>query len=264
MKKIIQIIIFSLIFSFSQVIYANDSWVFDDGKTIKNLKKELENIDKNTDILDSNIQNFFDDNKIDSFLKKTISEQENFQLKKIVSLYLSKNKKIENEIKKSKTEKEIEKNQINLLDLKKDLYKWLIPFIDKEKYKNYLNYIENETNNIIETNNLYLAKFSTQSNYNKKVDILERKIQENKENLDLELKLLVEKKIDEKILDFLKSPNFLKLTKENKIKILNKIVFNLKTQKKFIEIKDISDFDKQKLDIYNIFIWKISDISYKL
>ena len=41
MKKIIFILITLFVFSFSQRIYASNSGVFSDGKTIKNLKKDL-------------------------------------------------------------------------------------------------------------------------------------------------------------------------------------------------------------------------------
>ena len=40
MKKIIFILITLFVFSFSQRIYASNSGVFSDGKTIKNLKKD--------------------------------------------------------------------------------------------------------------------------------------------------------------------------------------------------------------------------------
>lgn len=269
MKKYLKIFIITFfVFSFSQVS-ANENWVFSDGKTIKELKKEIENFEKMNLELDSSLKKFLQENKIDSFLKKWLTSDEISNIKNIVNSYISKNSNLENILKKSKNEQEIEKLNLNLLDLKRDLYKWLVPYIDSKNYKNYLTFIDNNLKNFLEKNSLYLNKIKTQSNYEKKVEILEKKIQENKQNLDNQLKNIVEQKVWEKLDDFLSSPSFSKLPKEEKQKILSKIYTNLKTQSDILQSKiDLNSAfvqaDLKKLEIYKIFIWKINELSLNL
>ena len=69
MKKILFFILV-LLFSFSQKIYANDSGFFTDAKSIKDLKKDINNINKIESDLELNYKSFLQEHNIDNYLKK--------------------------------------------------------------------------------------------------------------------------------------------------------------------------------------------------
>ena len=69
MKKILFFIIVVL-FSFSPKIYANDSGFFTDAKYIKDLKKDINNINKIESDLELNYKSFLQEHNIDNYLKK--------------------------------------------------------------------------------------------------------------------------------------------------------------------------------------------------
>ena len=89
-------------------------------------------------------------------------------LKSIATNYVVNSSEIEKKISNLTNDEEIKKLQNSLIDLTKELYKNLLPFIDTSNYKSYLVYVENSIKNQTEKNNLYLNKFKTQNIYNKK------------------------------------------------------------------------------------------------
>ena len=149
------------------------------------------------------------------------------------------------------------------------MYKNLLPFIDTSNYKSYLVYVENSIKNQTEKNNLYLNKFKTQNIYNKKLDILGKKIQENKEYLDDAVKKIIEQKLDEKIIQIMDSPAFSKLSTENKVKTLEKVIerINLKVdsfQSKLDYDSIYIEADIKKLEIYKVLVQRLKDFSQNL
>lgn len=265
MKKLVFIFMVILVFSFSQKIYADENWVFDDWKTIKQLKQDIQQLEKENKGLDNSLKKFLEEHKLNSYLKENLSSSEINKLRDIISDYLVKTTEIENKIIISKNEDEIISLQTTLLDIKKDLYKGLVPYISENSYNNYLTYIEKNIKNFVEKNNLYLTKLKTQTNYEKKVDVLEKKIQENKEALDSALKEIIDEKVTEKFNVLISSPSFTKLTKESKIKTLEKVVSSLSEKSSNLKSSINSDSiyaetGNKKVEIYNIFIEKINNL----
>lgn len=259
MKKILFIITF-FVFSFSPKIYANDG-VFNDGKTIKDLRKDIDNIEQIEINLDLKIKNFFSEYKLDSYLRKWLSDEEYQNLKKVVESYVTKNVELETKFQKLFKEKDLLETQDDLIEIRKTLYKNLVPFISSDKYREYIVYVENNIKNFIEKNTLQINKLKTQKTYNKKVDILERKIQENRENLDLELRKIIEEKVDEKLSLLIEANYFVNLSNETKLVTLEKVTENLILRKKDFEIEwNYPESDKKKLEIYNVMIAKLQEI----
>lgn len=255
MKKIIYIFLTFFVFSFSPTIFANNVGIFNDVKIVKEAEKE-ENIYKN----------FLKEYKLENFIKNWLSDEENKKLRKIILDYISSNSDLEQKLQKIKNENEILKIQNSILDLKKDLYKKIIPYIEQKSYKNYLNHIENTLKNFIEKNSPYK---NNQINSEEKVNTLEKKIQENKQNLNSEVRNLIEEKFDEKISVIIDSPSFSKLSTENKIKTLGKVIENLNSkvitfQKRLDYSSIYIESDKKRLEIYKIMLQKLIEISYNL
>lgn len=258
MRKIL-ILSLSFFIFFTTKTYANENFIFNDWKTIKELKKEIEKLDKKNN-LDENIDIFFKENNIDDFFYSWLSKENIKTIKNIIVNYILKSNDLEKKLKNSNSLEEFEKNQSKFLSLKKEFYKSLIVYIDKKDYKNYLNFIEKNINNFIEKNNLYLAKFKAQLNYEKKVELLEKKIKENQQNLDNEIKNIIEQKIDEKLSAFLTSQSFLKLSKKQKSNFILKVLEKLKNKKWNLDLNE----DSKKIEIYEVFIWKMLEVSSTL
>lgn len=269
MKKIIFILITLFVFSFSQRIYASNSGVFSDGKTIKNLKKDIESINKTKANLDSSLNTFLEEHKIDSYLKKWLSTIDYQNIQNIGFTYNSKIGDIEEKINRTEKDEELQKLHNALVESRKDLYKSLLPYIDAKSIKSYLNYVENSTKNFIEKNNLSLSQLKIQNNYSKKVEALEKKIQENKDYLDDVIKNLIEQKFDEKFSQFMEMPSFTKLSTSEKIKTLETVVERLNA--KVDSLKTNMNYDsiyieseKRKLEIYQVLIRKLNELAYSL
>ena len=162
MKKILFFILV-LLFSFSPKIYANDSGFFTDAKSIKDLKKDINNINKIESDLELNYKSFLQEHNIDNYLKKWMLNSEIQDLKSIATNYVVNSSEIEKKISNLTNDEEIKKLQNSLIDLTKELYKNLLPFIDTSNYKSYLVYVENSIKNQTEKNNLYLNKFKTKN-----------------------------------------------------------------------------------------------------
>ena len=160
MKKILFFILV-LLFSFSPKIYANDSGFFTDAKSIKDLKKDINNINKIESDLELNYKSFLQEHNIDNYLKKWMLNSEIQDLKSIATNYVVNSSEIEKKISNLTNDEEIKKLQNSLIDLTKELYKNLLPFIDTSNYKSYLVYVENSIKNQTEKNNLYLKSYLT-------------------------------------------------------------------------------------------------------
>lgn len=269
MKKIIYLIITFLVFSFYPFVYANDNGFSNVSKTIKEFKKDIENISKVENNLDAKFKLFLEEYKISSYIKQNLTPEENKQIKNIANNYLKNNWTLEFKLSNINKEEEILKIQNSLLDLRKDLYKNLVPFINQKYYKNYLSFVEWNIKNYVEKNNLYLNKQKLQANYNSKVDVLEKKIEENNQNLDNELRIIIDQKFDEKISNLIDTPSFSKLSNVDKIKALEKVIDSLNIKVKvFASSMNYNSIyiesDKKKLEIYKIMIQKLQWIAMNL
>jgi|GEM_PF-718451 len=91
MKKIIYLIITFLVFSFYPFVYANDNGFSNVSKTIKELKKDIENISKVENNLDAKFKLFLEEYKISSYIKQNLTPEENKQIKNIANNYLKNN-----------------------------------------------------------------------------------------------------------------------------------------------------------------------------
>lgn len=257
------------VFSFSPQLYANKDEVFNDGKTIKDLRENINNLDKIENDLELKTKEFLKDNNIDNYIKKWISKVQYQELTDIILDYINKNSELEKKAKSLKKEDELLKMQEDFISLKKDLYKSLVAYIEPKSYKNYLVYVENNIKNFIEKNNLQADKLKVKNIYTKKVNVLEKKIQENKKILDLEVKNLIEQKLEERLAQLIDSSAFSKLTNQEKISTLEKIIDNLKWKINYFEMNlnynsIYIEADRKKLEIYNMVIKKLKEVTYSL
>lgn len=266
MKKILLSIIFVLVF-FSTNSYANDEVVFSgETKTIKELKKDLKNMEIKEKVISTKLDDFIKDSKLKIYIRSDLTKKEFDDFSFIVSRYLRQKNKLEKKLKKAKNNLEkIKKIKQELLDIKLALYKKMTSYVKPSKYKLYLEYIKSDKEIVSKKNKIETKKLETKDLMDKKVEILEEKIKKYKKTLENDLTKLIEKKLEEKIKNLEKKEDFVKLSNRNKIRLLTKTIERAKAKieslKKELKEKKESyifkDSYERKIEVYYISIEKI-------
>lgn len=248
--------------------YAGDLVFSDEAKTIRELKLSIEWLDKVRNELYTKLQDFSPDIKLKTFFREDLTIEDLESLRLIIEQYIARRSALEFELlDSSKKLFDVTQVRIDLLEEKKELYKKMTPYIKIESYQNYLSFIKSDTAMYSEKKEIDSSIYRKQEIINNKVTILEEKIKEHKSYLEDSLKLLVEWKMDEKIILLSSSKSFIELTNEDKIKILEKTIFKIKdnidSMKRASFWEDLSLFVKinndKKIEIYNIVLKKIEE-----
>lgn len=268
-----RLILFVITFFISSLNTYSYSWElgdFSDGESITQINQNIKNLDKNKDENLKNQKKFLETYKLDKYIKSNILPEEIWEIKEIAKKYGIENEKLEkefnwllSEIKVTSTQEdifEIEKIKINILELKKDLYKNLTLYIDDNQYKEYLKFVWEEVKSVKIAQDLKTQIVFEKIKLNKKVTVIEEKIQENNEKLQNDINNLVEQHIKIKIEEFQKNEKFQKLSIEWKIKVLD-ITIN-KVQNKIHEINSNSwdIIQDRRKNIYMLIIKYISEL----
>lgn len=265
MKKIILLFLVLSLFTKS---YANDLDFIDEWKTIRELKENIETLDKDKDNLDVKITSFEADLFIIDYLKENLTYSDFENLKIIISDYNEERFRLEKLLNsKSVQLKSTTSTKIKLLELKKDLYTKITPYIKEESYPDYLKFIKSDTSLYSEKQEIDSDILRKQEILNNKVEVLEKRIERHKEFIENNLRLLVEKKIEEKIFALNENENFLSLNKEEKNTVLEKTISKIRDR-----ITDIDNFDytdneyllssnEKKIEIYEITLEKLLEFS---
>jgi len=216
--------------------YADELVFWGTWETIKELKQSIELLDKKKDILNNDLKNLNTDYKLKTYLRRNLSIVDIKKIREIVSDYNSDKKNIEldmlNDIKNSKWSID---NRKKLLEVKRVFYKWLIPYINKDYKKEYLDYIKKDAiifnkQNIVNTD-IVIKKDLLEA----KVSRIEHKILEHKKYINNSIKNIIETRLDNKIISLSENKNFIKLNDESKVKVLNKTIDKIKIKLEKLE-----------------------------
>lgn len=250
--------IFSFLFTKS---YANDDLVFDDNlKTIKELKESIEKLDNDRKELFNEKLDLNSNDLLMSYFRTDLSKQELLLLENIIDDYNKNKKFLESELNlKAKNLEDTTEIKSNLMDVKKNLYKQMTPFIKISHYNDYLSYIKTDTHYYSEKTEIYSDILKKQELVNTKLVLIEDRIREYRVNLEDTLNQIIYQKIEEKISSIENNPNFEKLDNDLKIEILNKTLDRLNSDlEKSLLLSDKAS--KQKVNIYQIVIKKIIEL----
>ena len=251
--------------------YADELVFWGTWETIKELKQSIELLDKKKDILNNDLKNLNTDYKLKTYLRRNLSIVDIKKIREIVSDYNSDKKNIEldmlNDIKNSKWSID---NRKKLLEVKRVFYKWLIPYINKDYKKEYLDYIKKDAiifnkQNIVNTD-IVIKKDLLEA----KVSRIEHKILEHKKYINNSIKNIIETRLDNKIISLSENKNFIKLNDESKVKVLNKTIDKIKIKLEKLEKSNwkswtwlyvnsniIDNLLLKKIQTYNIAILKL-------
>lgn len=241
--------------------YANDLVVSDSTKTIRELKENIEWLDKAKEELYLKIKDFAPDQKLKSYFRDdlTLIDLENMRV--IIDLYNKNKLNLEIQL-QEKSKQLIDTSDIkkSLLEEKKELYKKLTSFIKTSEYSNYLEYIKSDTTIYFERKEIDSDIYRKQEILNTKVNILEEKIKEHRTYIEESLQKLVEWKMDEKLELLKQNKNFSVLKNTQKIEVIEKTI--IKTQSLIKSYEDDSSNtlnNNKKIEVYKIVLAKLQD-----
>ncbi len=224
--------------------------------TIKDLQNNIKILEeKQWEISKKISSDLWDIWDIKTFLKEALSEKEIHEIKLIITNYNN----LKSEINLNNNGKEELKKL--LLELKRETYKKLIPYIEHSKLEEYLQYIRKNVDILKQWKEINEEIHKNRELLEQKVIILKEKIKTNEDKLKNEIDELINKKIDEKINIIKNNEKFKLLDLEKRKELINKTITKIKNILSKMEIKDEN---KKKIAIYNTVIEKLENVLSEL
>ena len=227
----LKIIITIICLLFTNLAYSAELDFSDESKSIRELKENIEVLDKDKETIMSKIKEFNPTDNLKKYFKINLTDNELNELAIIINDYISRKNELENIfIEKSRLLEDVSDIKVILLEEKKQFYKNLLIFINADYYDEYLEYIKWDTVLYNEKKDLESDIIRKNEIINNKIEVLEKKITRHKTYLEDSLRILVKEKIDSKIDSLNKVESFNNLEKEKKIEILNKTIETIKVK----------------------------------
>ena len=254
MNKLIK----TLIVLFLSVFFINtafcSSWNIDNNKTIKQLSNEVQELKQEKEELHKKILELQNTLLKSWFLKENLNIKAKERIKLIIDWYKIQKKQYEKLlIEKSSSLESTKEIKIKLIELKKNLYASLVPYIKENKLNEYLEFVKKDLYTLKEDKDLKENSIKKNVILQEKVKKIKEKIIEHKKETQQILKEKIIKKIDQKIQALKVNNKFKNLKKEQKIKIIDYIIE--KINKKIEEMNKIvnkTEILKTKIEIYEI------------
>lgn len=245
-------------FYFNTNSYFNELAFLDEWKTIKELKENIDYLDKTKVKLNEELKELKTDYKLKLFLKKDLKRFEINKIKFIVSEYNKNTLFIENtlELKAKKFLPILEEKKL-LLEEKRKLYSGLIPYINPIYKKDYLNYIKDDTRLFSKQKSVSTDIIIKKEILNNKVDIIETKIKEYNDYTNQNIKKVINSKLEEKINNLNNNENFKILSSSYKRAVLDKTIQKIKLKLLNLEKLKIDSSKTMRIETYNIAIEKL-------
>lgn len=220
--------------------------------TIKELQDNIRILEeKKWEITKQFSSDLWDIWEIKWFLKENLSIKETDEIKTIISDY----NKSKEDINLEETDKEEIKKQ--LLELKRETYKKLVPYIEQTKLEEYLEYIRKNVDILKKWKELNEEIYKNRELLEQKVILLKEKIKTNEDKLKNEIDELINKKIDEKINIIKNNEKFKLLDIEKRKEIINITIDKIKIK---LDSFDDTEENKKKIEIYNLLIAKLQEV----
>lgn len=243
----------------SQTLAESGEEIIEQNKTIKEIKETLKDLneDKTELSIESKILN--KDEKLKSFFTNNLSKDQIKNIEIIILEYNSKrsylNKILLEKAKKLEDTQE-EKNLI--LEAKKELYKELTPYIDKNHLEEYLEYVKEDAKILKEKKEVTEQIIHHKEILTEKVSKIEEKIKAHRSVLNDKIKAVVTAKIDEKIQSLEDNEKFVELNTQLKVNVIAKTIWKVEEKIKNLRRSDTtSELLSKKLEVYRLLLGKL-------
>jgi hypothetical protein len=240
-----------------------------DWKTIKELKQNIDTLDKINDNLEDEFKQLNTTYELKTFLKKSLSSIDIKRIKALIAKYNDSKDELEKVLlKKAKQFSDVINEQKQLLEVKREFYSWLSPYINIKYKVEYLEYIKWDTKIFNKQKSITTDIIVKKEILNNKVETIETKIQKHKEYIDDSVKKITEARLDEKIRNLANNPSFKWLIHKSKLKVLDKTIDKIEAKILKLEeskvlvpswaiMKPFSSILNKKIQTYYIAIEKL-------
>lgn len=240
----------------------NDLNFNDSTKTIRELRENIEELDRTKDELYIRSMDFSPDVVLRGYFRDDLTRQDLEILKSVIDDYNFNRRILEkdlNSLSKSLVDTSIIRK--NLLEEKKELYKKMTPFIKISHYDDYINYIKSDTIIYSEKTEIDSSIIKKKEMINNKVWAIENRIREHRSYLEDNLRSIVNERLDERISIIASNPWFINLENNRKIEILNAALekTNLEINKLAVSEWFMNNSVLQRIEIYNITYRKLEE-----
>lgn len=251
MKKLLICVISVLSILHTSDIYAQ-TWEILEDKSIKEIKQNIEKLNSDKNLISSEYSEFKWEANLSSYFKSLLSQEDIKSIEILITKYNQDfnnlNTQLLDQAKNLDDTTEI-KNQ--LLQIKKDLYLNLLPYIDQNKYQEYLSFIRWDATISKKQVEVKSEIIATKEIYNQKVTKIEGKIIENRQKMAERLEKVIADKIDEKIESMKNSESFKNLPNDLQVQVLEKTIEKVNTNIWVLESIENKDRNiQQKIDLY--------------
>ncbi len=232
----------------------------EDTVTIRELQRNIQNLNEEKE---SKWENFRQENgKINDFIEAKIGNDELQKIEEIVNNYYTKKEELEKSIaEKTKGWESTKEIKDELLKIKLDLYKKLVPYIKKDQLQEYLSYIKWNIETEQEDKNIKEEIIKNQEIIDKKVSLIKEKIEENKKVLEVKIEEAVKQKLNEKINKILNNGNFKVLQLTSKKSIFESTLEKITAKKETLEkIENKTSIVQKKIEVYEIVEDKLKEV----
>ena len=243
------------------------SWELLESRSINEIKNDINQLHIDRNNIKNELTVLTQDNNFISYLVNNsyfIDEINRRDLQNIELLVKNYNKSYSETntklLDKSKNLEDISSEKTFLLEIKKELYQDLIPYIKHDKFKEYLNFIKWDASIIKRESDVKYQLIQNKEVLVTKVTKIEERIQQERKLMSDKLKVLVAVKIDEKINTIKENPKFLSLTPELQSKVIMKTIEKVKARienTKTLNTKDV--ILDQKIEVYELLHTKLMD-----
>lgn len=223
-KILLALLVFLLSFNLSYSDY-DKLLNLDKEKTIKELKGNIEDLDKAKSDLEEKTERNDLDSTIYSFIKTDLSAKDSAKFDSILKEYNKNRQELEKEL--LEASKKLEDTSLlnkELFALRKKLYEDIIEYINPAMYAQYLQYIKEQTTSYKEEIELDTDIIKKSEIVNEKITNIEEKIKEHKTYLNETLTVLINEQIDKKIEWLIEWENFKNMSLEEKLALIDKIL----------------------------------------
>lgn len=229
-KKIFNILfVITLLLFFSTNSYAWELSILWTGKTIKELNNSIKILDNEKNKIENDFSELNTDLKLKTFLRKNISRFEFNKIKELVINYNKNEKKLnEKLLLEAKKWLDIKNTRKKLLENKRIFYNWLIPFININHKKEYLEYVKRDAELFKKKNIIFVDIEVKKYILDNKVSRIESEIKKHKDYINKSIKNIIDTRLEQKINNLKNNDWFKFLSNESKVKVLEKTIRKIK------------------------------------
>ncbi len=223
-------------------------------KTIREIKQWIDELKNQTDVLEKQWDEFIKKNwNLAKFIQKNLSIEWKQEFQEIIASFESKQKQLEKDINNSKKEETKRRLKRELLSEKKELYKSLVPYIERSELREYFNYVRSSVEMFEKSKIVKDEIHEEEKKLEDKVSSIEEKIEEHNKKLSERIREIAEERLNSKIKTILENEKFNELSLEGKKRVFDSMLDKIESKKeKLVNMQNKASIVKKKIEIYDI------------